>query len=391
MAEKEKEDIVGRLEALRKRIPEEKPTPPPREDERRKKIVRIVGIVIVILIIGSVFLVCYNFLIKPMREKQKVIEKEKEILIVGLDQAKSQKIAEINDAFSGLPSEYATERAQLLDSVNSAQTTSEVQAIDVAGPATQAWRSYMIDEAKKMAERVDKIEMRVEATASYKTYRGLDEIIQAINKMSYSELKGAMIREFAVEYVPIRLKRDKLAGGYPKPGSLIDIYYKSAEGLNKLATDAKVIAFLRSKESGKIAVSESERKMETGGGVSVEGYTTATIGGMGAISETGPASVGYKTIETSTTYAVNIEELQKAAAASKIPESYITSTLEEYGIKLKTIEEEMNIGDFDVEFLVLVEVSEDEAPNIISTQFTQEDRDKIIVTISKTESWMEDI
>ncbi|MEE8358665.1 MAG: hypothetical protein V3R82_04570, partial [Candidatus Hydrothermarchaeales archaeon] len=68
-------------------------------------------------------------------------------------------------------------------------------------------------------------------------------------------------------------------------------------------------------------------------------------------------------------------------------------SLEAYGVKLNTIERETNIGDFDTEYLMLVEMDEIEASKVVSKLMDDEERDRLYATISKPkpESWMEKI
>ncbi len=404
MAEGDKgtEDIVGRLEALRKRVPEEKGLKPDEDlggpDDRRKKTYRYVGIAIVVLIITGVMFLGYKYIYAPAQEAKEAEEALKMQEQAEFIQAKSDKTAEIQDAYSGLPSEYRTDQSRLLEQVSAAGSIGELDAVDITGPANAAWRAYL----QERLDEVSKVSQEVEMRIGSETYKGYDEIRMQIQRTSYSKLKTAIIQELQTEIIPIRLPRLQ-AGGVPDVGNIVNVYYKTVRGktgisnITVLAKDAKVVAVIRTKSSGSdVDLSESESKQDTGGGV--EGFGTASSLSTGATSAslTGDfeGSAGLKSRKTTTEYKVEIEELQKAAAASKLPEGYITEVLENYGIKLNKIEREANIGDLDTEYLLLLEVSEDEALKTVQkiadeNERVGSDRTKmnIYITISKTPSW----
>jgi hypothetical protein len=383
MAEKEKEDIVKRLESLRRRAPEEKPSPSKLSpQQKRKRIARIVGFAVIGLFLLSIFYVGYTFLGKP-KEKEKAPEKPV------LEDLKVKTESEIKKAYEGLPKEYATDEEGLIDRVRLAKKKDDIAGIDYTGAAVKAWRSYLKDRLDELLKTTKEVEFVVGG----EPYRDRDEIIQKIDQLPLAELKSAVLKEVSTEYVPIRLTREQAVGGMAAPGDLVNIYYKNGSEVMRLAKDAMVMAVLRGKSSGSIQLSESEKKLDTGGGI--EGFGTSSsldIGSTGA-SLTGSyeGSSGLKMRQTETTYTVEIEEIQKAAAASKLSQSYIEKALANYGLKLNTIERETNIGDLDTEYLLLFEVKGDETPALVLHALSESDRQNIFVTISKTSKWMEEI
>ncbi|MFQ6105666.1 MAG: DUF515 domain-containing protein [Candidatus Hydrothermarchaeaceae archaeon] len=384
MAEEEKEDIVERLEALRKRVPKEvtaeKPVTEPPSDEKRRRMSRIVGLAVVIFFLLMIFFVGYKLILKPSQEI-----KEEEA--VNFAEAKLQTLNEIKDAFAGLPPEYASEKSKLISQVEGTASMSQLKGIDFASPATDAWRKYSLDRL----EEITKVTNLVEMVAGAATYREVDAIKEKINLLSYKELKSADIRELVTEYVPIRLSRGQAAMGVTEPGDTVNIYFKGSEGIKVLAKNARVVAVLRGKTSGTINLAESEKKTDTGGGIEGTGTTSSLSIGSTSASLAGSfqGSTGLKMRESATTYTVNIEELQKAAAASKLPENYIEDVLENYGLKLSKIERETNIGDLDIEYLILFEVSDKEAPELVLRAMSSGDRSNIFVTLSGMSKWME--
>ncbi len=448
---KKDDDIVGRLEALRKKIPAEKkgvpapapaapaPAAPEEEPDKRKKLARIIGIVIILIIVGVVATVGMKIIpVGKEEDGAKIAEAQKAVAeaqkaaaearkaeeerkatevklaaeeVARLKSAKLNKTKEVRDAFKDTPPDVDAEKQNVLDMIESAETVQQVEAIDANSSADDAWDAVtkaLRDDAKKEAEakaaEFEAIGMKIGLEA----YSELEVITRKIDLLSYNELKDLYFFEIGIEYVPIRLSRDQFTGGFVEIGDSINIHYiiTDDEGLPNESTrteylvkNGKVMAILRAKSSGTISVSESEMKTETGGGSEGKGTVdTLSIGSIGAVTPADDyfdASVGYKMMQTSSTYTVDIIEIQKAAAAGKIPDTYVKDPdkLGKYGVTLGEIERLTNIGDFDTEYMMLVEMDEIEASKVVSKLMDADERDRLLATISKfkPESWKEKI
>ncbi|MFQ5816096.1 MAG: DUF515 domain-containing protein [Candidatus Hydrothermarchaeaceae archaeon] len=400
MAEKKPEDIIDRLEALRKRVPEEEkpPTEEPSVEGRRKK-ARVVGIVVVLLILFGIFWVAYKFVWQPriqqaietieedrareqarLEEERRRRELEKQAFL----NSTNQKFNEIRAAFRGLPPAYATARSVLEDEVSVAEDIMEVQAVDVETPANEAWRNYRLAQMDSLVEAVGEIELKVDEDV----FRSVPDIRQRILSLSYGMLKNATLRELRYEYVPMWGARER--GLYfPEENMIVNIYYRKNENETiYLAKDAKVISILRADSSGEIALAESETRSRVGGGVEGVGTVPSlSIGGTtGTLTGTFTGSAGTAMSQTQTTLTIDLSEVQKAYAANKISESDFNALMNEYGMRLDDIEESTGFGEFGVEYLILVRVTADEAPGLVLRLFTPEDRDKIYVTFTSRSS-----
>jgi len=442
----DKEDIVSRLEALRRKVPEEKEKPaaaPPPEDKKRKK-ARVVGLVVIAIIaIGLVSILSYTFIIKPQqeqaaaeRDRQEALQKQqeellrqKELLAKELAFAKSEKISYLEDSFSELPEEYYVQRDRLIQKVNMSTTKEEVEKIDEVEGASAAWRAYWGVEADEKAKTADRLQIKLKREVMKEeldkttnetilvpeyvpeTYSGdPDYIKDVISELYYPDLATIKMSLPDTVVVPLKLTRLQAAIGLLKPGDIVDVYYKNATGTNEvtgettyevefITTGARVIAILGAKATGTIALSESESKTDAGGGV--EGKGTATSLGIGAsASLTGAyeGSAGYKSRTKSSAYTVDIAEIQKAAAANKISEDYLTEMLMDYGIKLADFERETNLADFDTEYLVLLEVPRDKAQETLKFSILLADTEtgyynNLILTIPTKQQpdWMREI
>lgn len=411
MEEKE-EDIIKKLEELRKkpRIEEAKKEVAVVEDEeaRRRRRARIIGSLVVIIVVLGIFFVGYKTIISPLsKEKAKTVQQtkapeatkapEEKGLISEvaykreLDKTKQEKIDHANSLLSGLPPEFNSLKSDLINTINSKTRIEEVKSIDVEAIATEIWREARKREvdAKQSVGEVVIAYLYHNSSPDYEIIKGAENIKKMIDVLDISKLKSLEIVVTSYDYIPIRLPRDRI-GGFVMEGDEVNIYYRELlpdknVTIRPLVKDGKVIKIMRALSSGTITLSESEQKLDTGGGAEGKGTVPSlSIGGLGSItSEQGfGASVGYKMRQSSVSYSVNLEEIKKAAAAGKISEEELAQTLEKYGIKLTEKDIKLGFGDFDEEFLILVEATEEESKNLVSKLVDPKDRENIFITIS---------
>ncbi len=394
---KSEEDIIGRLEALRRRTPAApkpggepsapSPTPPP-DDERRRRIYRIVGFAVIALIVIGVFFVGYKTVIKPLKGKKAEVKEVKKV-----EEEKTKKLIEegknivrgrIAEAFSGLPPEYRKDEPKLMDRVEKAGSIQELKAIDYKTAATLAWRTYIRDELNRKLEEA-KDENRVVLTLGNATYKGYREALSALSQYDYTVLRNFKISVVANVFVPIRLPREQAAAGLIQPGDYVNIYYSDGENTTEIAKNARVVAYLRA--TTQISLSENENRIISGQGGEAKGEGSISTGGVSSL--VGPISIGVRQSSSSTTYSVDIKEVEKAAAASKLSEEYIKNVLLNYGIRLTQLERESQVGNFDEEYLLLIEMSEDEAKALISKAVSDNEKKRLWIALAKPSGWME--
>jgi hypothetical protein len=403
VGEKKEEDIVGRLEALRKKVPPptaekaaRKPTEPEEEDEGRRRLARIVGIFVILGVLIGIFLIGSNLFFDEHVETPPPFatttppmdEAQEQAKLAELATAKSDKIDEIRDAFAGLPQDYTAGRDRLTQDVKTSPTKEDVENIDYEIAALSSWRQFRTGEVDLKAAATG----QVIALIGEKIVKDSGAIKSQIQILALSELKAMIIKETRSEFLPIRLPRDQITGGYANVDDRVNIHYRFFENINGtdfprvkyLAKDGKVVEIMRA--AGTISLSEAESQAQSGGGTEGKGNVTSiSLGGTSFSITDGPygASAGFRSLTKSSVYTVNLAEVQKAAAASKISEEELMKSLEKYGIRLTEIERETNIGDFSAEYLMLVEVTEDEAREVIRYL---DKKANILITISKTTS-----
>ena len=88
--------------------------------------------------------------------------------------------------------------------------------------------------------------------------------------------------------------------------------------------------------------------------------------------------------ENSQTFSSNVMEMLKGAIIQGYDENTTLDMLRNYGIKLSNYEREINLGDLDAEYMLLIEVPHDKVTFIINNM------DSIVLTIptTKAPSWM---
>ena len=412
VGEKKEDDIVGRLEALRKKVPppktdksaSEKQKAPSREpDEKRRRLARIIGVIVIIAVLGGLYVVGNKYVLQPpetlspietIAPTQPVIsDVEQQAKMAELAKVKKDKNAEIEALFSGLPSDYTSNKNQLIDEITTSTTTEAVSSIKGEVAATTSWRNYRKDEVDRKSTLTGGAIAQIDVTL----IKGADEIKRQIDLLTLAELRTIVISEMRSEFIPIRLPRDQFTGGFAEVGDQVNILYRYLDQpgtpnetamIRYLAKNGRVVAIM--KPTSSIALSESEQQRQTGSGTEGKGnVTTITMGQYGLTISDGPygASVGVKSLEKSSSYTVDLGEVQKAAAASKVELDDFMANMEKYGVRLSEIERETNIGDLDTEYLMLVEVSENEASEIALRLLDRDEKANLLVTISKAPSW----
>lgn len=412
VGEKKEDDIVGRLEALRKKVPppksdksasDKQKAPSDEPDANRRRLARIIGVIVIIAVLSGLYLVGSKFItappetLPPMETISPTLpaisDVEQQAKIAELAKAKNDKKAEIEALFSGLSSDYTTDKNQLINDVTTATTKESVSSINGEAAATNGWRNYRKDEV----DRKSTLTGGTIAQIGINIVKGADEIKRQIDILSLTDLRTIVITELRSEFIPIRLPRDQVTGGFAEVGDKINIHYRYLDQpgtpnqtamIRYIAKDGRVVAIM--KPTSSIALSETEQQRQSGGGTEGKGNVTSiTVGGYGLTISDGPygASVGVKSLEKSSSYTVDLGEVQKAAAASKVELDDFMANMEKYGVRLSEIERETNIGDLDAEYLMLVEVSEAEASEIALRLLDSTEKANILVTISKAPSW----
>ncbi len=407
------EDIREKITDLRARIPVAEPIP--EEPKRPWDIRLIVGSIVFLVVIGAVATgITYFGYIKPKREQLKdaQIEKLKEIQasfagietsarrtelinkvrdagsaeeVRGIDvkgpasfeKLKFSKLDLVENAYRG-PLAYHPDKRRFLDEINRASDISDLKAIDVEGSALNAWRIHLeglIEESVNEKGKVEIIEKNIPSVVDK------DRALSMVKEATLEQLMAITIKypePDATLGFPVVLDRVNAASGILSVGDYVDVFKrgKSIDNTTLVTRQAKILAIFQERSRGQISLSEEERKYDTGGGYESKGVvTSSSISQTGASSASlttlpwqdyiGTGSAGLKSRSTSTTYNVDLIEIIKAASANKVSESYIRRMLSDYGMTVTDLEYTSQLGDFNIQYMVLVEIPKETIPVVL--------------------------
>ena len=194
-----------------------------------------------------------------------------------------------------------------------------------------------------------------------------DDAISIVNDNDARKLCEISFKKPNTVSVPILVSRLQAGAGLISVGSIVDIYKNNNNtlnqtNLNKTEADVSgctVLSIMRYEENGEI---ESQY---TKGHTIVQGENTNPN-------------------ENSQTFTSNVLELLKGSIIQGYDEKTTMDMLRNYGVKLSNYEREINLGDLDAEYMILIEVPQEKV------NFVIDNMDEIVLTIptANAPSWM---
>lgn len=319
------------------------------EDEKKKKIgIAITTLIVVVLIISS-----YYFLIYEPSQKS-------------LDEAKTAKLNELHSLYKG-PLASSSNAFTLEKKIEKAKTSSEVDAINIVGPATKDWRNFQKESINVNHDKFNRTMGVYETEDNKSVVMPVGEALKIVNNQGASVLSNIEFKKPDTISVPVLLSRLQAGAGLVSVGSVIDIYTQNnlnkSYDLENTSTPAisgcTVVSIMRCEESGQI---ESEY-----------GYSQTLVNG----NNTSPN-------ENTKTFTANVIEMIKGSLAGGYNEEETLKKLQDYGIKLANCEREINLAELDTQYLLLIEVPHDKVNYVINNM------ENIILTLPTTDApnWM---
>lgn len=319
------------------------------EDEKKKKIgIAITTLIVVILIISS-----YYFLIYEPSQKS-------------LDEAKTAKLNELHSLYKG-PLASSSNAFTLEKKIEKAKTTSEVDAINIVGPATKDWRNFQKEAINANHDKFNRTMAVYETEDNKSVVMPVGEALKIVNNQGASVLSNIEFKKPDTISVPVLLSRLQAGAGLVSVGSVIDIYTQNnlnnSYNLENTSTPSisgcTVVSIMRCEESGQI---ESEY-----------GYSQTLVNG----NNTNPN-------ENTKTFTANVIEMIKGSLAGGYNEEETLNKLQDYGVKLANCEREINLAELDTQYLLLIEVPHDKVNYVINNM------ENIILTMPTTDApnWM---
>lgn len=318
------------------------------ENERKKKI----GVIIILLILSTLIISSYYFIIYEPYQKELSVEK-------------TAKLNELHELYSGALTTSPNEMA-LESEIENGKTIEEVERINILGPATKDWKSYHQKSIRSSLDKYNRT-MAVYSNESKNIIMSENEAAKIVNDHDAKVLSKIQFEKPNTVSVPVLVSRLQAGAGLISVGSIVDIYSNlnnTNEELNSSNTNpdisgCTVLAIMRYEENGEV---ESEYS---------KSYTT--VNG----NVTNPH-------ENTKKFSSNVLEMIKGSIMNGYDEKQTFKLLKDYGVKLSNYERQINLGDLDAEYMLLIETPQDKVTFMINNM------DNIVLTIptANAPNWM---
>lgn len=317
------------------------------EDEHKRKI----GIIITTLILITLVISAYYFLVyQPQQEELSLV--------------RTEKLNELHDLYCG-PLVASPTELSLENEINNARSPEELECINILSPATKDWKSFHKKSIDSNQDRFNRT-MVVYGNESKNVLMNSEEAITIVNENDATVLSKMRFEKPNTVSVPILVSRLQAGAGLINVGSVVDVYLNSNYTNESVDTNSSpeisgctVLSIMRYEENGEI---DSE-------------YSKSTVHVKG--NDTYPR-------ENTKTFSSNVLELLKGSIIKGYSEKETVKMLKDYGVKLSNYERQINLGDLDAQYMILIEVPQDKVNFIINNM------ENIVLTIptSHAPEWM---
>ena len=317
------------------------------DNERKRKI----GIIITTLILLTLIITAYYFIIyEPSQE--------------ALSLAKTTKLNELHELYSGALTD--SPNALLLENqINDGKDAHEVESINVLTPATKDWKDHHKQSINLHQDKYNRT-MATYENESKSTIIPAYEAMEIVNENDAKILSQIKFEEPNTVSVPILVSRLQAGAGRVKEGSVVDIYANSnstsENATNSTSPEIRgctVISIMRYEENGEIDSEYSKSKMNVDG------------------NSTDPH-------EDTDRFSSDVLEMIKGAIINGYDEKKTFEMLDDYGVKLSNYERQINLGDLDAQYMLLIETPQDKVSFILNNM------ENIVLTIPTSDApdWM---
>ncbi|OPX60672.1 MAG: hypothetical protein A4E25_00299 [Methanobacterium sp. PtaB.Bin024] len=305
------------------------------DDQRTLVGAAVFGIILIVLVGAGYYFLVYA----PYQES--------------MTTAKETKISEVNTYFTG-PLATDPRKTSILAEIDGGTTPEMVLAVDVTGPATSAWREYQLQQISSEKDPYGRVMITYDAGGQKNLIMKTSAAKKIVNEADAAVLVNLEIETPDTVAVPIIISRLQAAGGLVNVGDSVDVYLTTTNTSTKTTTNASnqtttteststpkisgatVLAILRAKDSGTV-----DANLQQSQEIAVNTLTMTNSRSQSA--------------------STNVEELLKAAASNTWDESQVTTLLDSYGWKLSDFERASNLGELDVQYMVVLEVPRENA------------------------------
>ena len=319
-------------------------------DEKKRKIGKIITTIIILTLIISAY---YFIIYEPAQQE--------------LNEARTEKLNELHALYKG-PLADAGNVFKIENEINDANNVYEVRSINILKSATADWKKFHIQSIHANTDQFNRT-MVVYENNSRNVIMPSNEAIELVNNNNAEKLSDMLFKKPDTVSVPILVSRLQAGAGLIGVGSIVDIYKNNNQSIINETSDnnkteanvcgCTILSIMRYEDNGEI---ESEYSK---GNTIVEGNNTNPN-------------------ENTQTFSSNVLEMLKGAIVQGYDENTTMDMLRNYGVKLSNYERQINLGDLDAEYMLLIEVPQDKVTFIINNM------DSIVLTIptTKAPSWM---
>ena len=318
------------------------------DDAKKKKIGVIITIFVLITLVSSAY---YFLIYEPSQEK--------------LSLAKTTKLNELHELYSG-PLTSSPNSYLLEDKINEAQTPQKVENINIMGMATKDWKNYHKKSIYINSDKYNRT-MAVYLNESKNTILPAKKAIKIVNENDAEILSKIKFDEPNTVSVPILISRLQAGAGLVNVGSVVDIYTNNNDTTKNYTSNdtspdisgCTVLAIMRYEDNGEIDSEYSKSNTKVNG------------------NNTNPK-------ENTKAFSSDVLELIKGSMLKGYDEKETFEMLKNYGVKLSNYERQINLGDLDAQYMLLIETPQEKVEYVLNNM------DNIILTIptSKAPDWM---
>ena len=319
------------------------------DDEKKRKI----GIILTTVILLTLIISAYYFLIYQPAQAELTAEK-------------TDKLNELHSLYKG-PLVASGNAIRLEHEIEDANSAQEVRLINILMFSTKDWKNYHLKSINTNKDQYNRT-MAVYENDTKNVIMPIDEATKIVNNHDAKVLSNIMFEKPNTVSVPILVSRLQAGAGLVSVGSVVDIYTNvnntlgDTNNTNKTSPDVSgctVLSIMRYEENGEI---ESEYSK---GHDIVQGNNTNPN-------------------EDSQKFTSNVLEMLKGSIVNGYDEKTTVEMLQNYGIKLSNYERQINLGDLDAQYMLLIEVPQERVSYVLNNM------DEIVLTIPTTNApdWM---
>lgn len=309
-----------------------------------------VGLIVLFLVILIIFSLAYYYVIfQPSMEE--------------INNEKNNKINEINSIFKDDLANDPTKMV-LITQVSNCDTIEELNNLDIKQMAYPAVKSHLTNKINQLKDPYDRIEV---VTDNSTDIMHVEDANNYINYSTVDELTAIDIKKVNTVIIPLSISRRQAASGLIKEGDTVDIYQ-----LYNQTEDMTDITELNESNNNSTIVERSQDTRVVGGALVVSilrSKDSGVIDSQISLDEY-PQSRNF-----SQNAKLDLNQVLATKASGTLDEKQLNILLSHYGWNLSNYERITNLGDLEVQYMVMVEVPKDYAESLLNNM------DNIVLTI----------